>query len=138
MYLLTRDRQVRSQLSLLLRELGQKPEFYENANDLLEVLSVSESPSTCLIDIDVNLDPDMVERFKLVRAYSKLIGFVRYQAEAETRISEVSEIFELTIILPSHAERAKARLKAALRQTGLAAAGKRMNLNARANFPLKR
>ncbi|MGB0744132.1 MAG: hypothetical protein ACPGSB_06365, partial [Opitutales bacterium] len=124
-YIITKDRQVRSQLSLLLRDLGYKPEFQEDISTLLGELRTKEISTTCFIGADIDLDSSLIKSLSEIRPRNTLIGFEPFHADREPKAYDAPEIFATTIILPSHPERAKSRIKSALHQTNTSRAIKR-------------
>ena len=114
MHVLTANRTTRSQLALLLRDLGYTPTFHEDAKKLLGALS--ETPSDLLIDLSCELSEIELERLKAAQPTANLIGFQHY-SESNTGNEIKAQGYTALIILPSHAERAKARLKNAFRNS---------------------
>ncbi|TVP78170.1 MAG: hypothetical protein EA353_08915 [Puniceicoccaceae bacterium] len=136
MLILTRDRKARSQLSLLLRELGFRPVFHESLEGLLAAIQTQETSETCLIDIELELDLESMEQIRLAQAGEKIIGFECYRAGVEAKAEKVAALYSSVLILPTHAERAKLRLKHALNPIGQS--GSTNRLATRSPFPMKR
>ena len=114
MLVFTKDRKARSQLSLLLRDLGYGPQFYNDLDMFTQALGDEGAPNNCLVDIDVGLDSTEVEALCNSHGDKKVIGFECFRAGAEAKADKVSALYSSVVILPAHAERAKLRIKHAL------------------------
>jgi DNA-binding NtrC family response regulator len=114
MHVLTSNRTTRSQLALLLRELGFTPTFYENFSTLLD--ATTNKQGDLLIDLASDLSEIELARLKAARSTANLIGFQHY-SENDSSIQLKAKGYSTLIVLPSHAERAKARLKSAFRNS---------------------
>lgn len=114
MHVLTSNRTTRSQLALLLRELGYTPAFYEDFRTLLD--ATSSKQGDLLIDLASDLSEIELARLKAARSTANLIGFQHY-SENDSSAQLKAKGYTTLIVLPSHAERAKARLKSAFRNS---------------------
>ncbi|WPJ96435.1 hypothetical protein SH580_01805 [Coraliomargarita algicola] len=112
--MLTSNRTTRSQLALLLRELGFTPIFHEDFRALLSALS--GKPGDLLVDLSMDLSELELERLKAAQPKAIVIGFQHY-SESRTNAPLKTNGYTNLIVIPSHAERAKARLKSAFRNS---------------------
>ncbi|MGJ8653276.1 MAG: hypothetical protein ACSHX8_08380 [Opitutaceae bacterium] len=117
MHLLTTDRLTKSQLSLILRDLGHSPEFHNSFNELTKGLDANVGSSHILIDLRFELSVLELETLKSKYPTASHIGFERYDTSLETAKRIDASNFSTSIVIPSHSERAKMRLKNALRGT---------------------
>lgn len=136
MLILTKDRKARSQLSLLLRDLGYRPEFFESLDVLLSAIQTKDSPDTCLVDVDVGLDAAAVDRLRSAQGEEKIFAFECFRAWTESKASQVAGLYASVIVLPAHAERAKLRLKHVLNPSSFSVGPNR--LATRSPFPVRR
>lgn len=115
MHILTSDKLTKSQLSLLLRDLGHAPRFHSELSELFKVLEVSQPRASVLIDLQFELNDAGLELMQSKNQAHQLIGFERHDADSPTPIRIPANSFSTSIIIPTHSERAKLRLKNALR-----------------------
>lgn len=112
-YVLTKDRRAKSQLSLLLHDLGYPPRFVANQSELRESVSTSGEVKSLLLDIQHISDERELERLKQQHPKLRLIGFDLFERNRAGHANYPTAL-DSCIVIPSHAERAKARLKSAL------------------------
>lgn len=136
MLILTQDRKARSQLSLLLRDLGYRPQFHTELDGFLAGLADQETPDTCLVDVDMDLDAATVDQLRSAQGDEKVIGFECFRVGVEAKADKVSSLYSSVIILPAHAERAKLRLKHVLNPSSFSVGPNR--LATRSPFPVRR
>ena len=117
-YVLTQDRRAKSQLSLILRELGQKVTFCESIEQLAGTHDKQAHDGVILIDIHTTPRLENIERLREVFPECGLIGFESYSHAEGSQATKVAGLSH-TFILPTHAERAKARIKSALKTSTL-------------------
>jgi len=113
MHVLTTDRRAKSQLSLLLHDLGYPPKFVADLSELSESLSNSVDVKSILLDIQDATDELALEVLKQTQPKLRLIGFDLFERKLATQ-ADYPKALDSCIVIPSHAERAKARLKSAL------------------------
>ena len=136
MLILTKDPKARSQLSLLLRDLGYRPEFHGDFDTFSAGLADQETPGTCLVDVDMDLDSVAVDRLRRAQGDEKVIGFECFRVGVEAKAGKNSGPYSSIIILPAHAERAKLRLKHVLNPSSFSVGPNRMAT--RSPFPVRR
>ncbi|MFT5825955.1 MAG: DNA-binding NtrC family response regulator [Yoonia sp.] len=113
-HVLTQDRIAKSQLSFILRELGQDTTFYTEVDPLIDTDLPTLNSDAILIDLQVALPTDTLSQLKEAHPELRLIGFQNHSSvDAELHITKPEELNQF-FLLPAHAERAKARIKSAL------------------------
>ncbi len=116
---LTRERQVRGQLSILLRDLGYAPAFFNSLVDFeaaVEVAETAESRQPVLLDMGMPDAEDIIRRMKQEQPNTRIIAFARFESSARRGSALVKpERVDGFFVLPPHADRAKARILSALR-----------------------
>jgi hypothetical protein len=120
MNVLTTDNRAKSQLSILLRELGYAASFHNCAETLSGTLaeldaSVSER---VLIDLDAGIDHAALLQTLRSKGNVALTGFQIFKSSQNATLHPNAEYYPSTVILPAHAERAKSRLRTALGAPG--------------------
>ncbi|CAA6692839.1 MULTISPECIES: hypothetical protein [unclassified Lentimonas] len=114
-HVLTQDRIAKSQLSLILRELGQDTAFYTEVDSLIDGEFPTQNSDAMLIDLQVALPSETFNQLKAAHPDLRLIGFQNHASvDTESHI-EKPEGLNHFFLLPAHAERAKARIKSALK-----------------------
>ncbi len=113
MHVVTTDRRAKSQLSLLLHDLGYPPRFIATSEDLCKSLSSSMEVKSILLDIQDLTDEQVLTALKQQHANLRLIGFDLFERKRSGQ-TDYPKGLDSCIVIPSHAERAKARLKSAL------------------------
>lgn len=114
MDVITSNPTTRGQLSLLLRDLGQRPAFHSSLNELL-LNSNADTDAPMLIDFNAVAPEEDLKTLKENCASSKWIGFQIFSESSKFPEWIDKRLFTTVIVLPTHAERAKARLKSALK-----------------------
>lgn len=113
---LTDDRLVRGQLSVIIRDLGYQLNFHENGDALLSEISVdSMATSAVLIDVQFSSKETLNKVLSTLGSNVRKIGFQALNNGTQTTINSKPNAFDYFFLLPTNAERAKARLKTALR-----------------------
>lgn len=115
MLILTTGKRTKSQLSLLLRELGHQSEFHVEVKDLRASLQTVAENTPVLIDLLYDLSPLEVELLQSDFPKMRFIGFEQNEGTQKQETEIPASAFPVSIILPNHAERAKLRLKNTLR-----------------------
>ncbi|MGB0416580.1 MAG: hypothetical protein ACPGKS_07010 [Coraliomargarita sp.] len=127
-HVLTTDRRARSQLSLILHDLGEQPVFADSIAALADSLQSKNGATAALVDNTMAHDTAALQTLKTEHHELKIIGFESYQPGTTPARYPHSELLDSSILLPAHAERAKARLKNTLRQFRSAVAPTRTGL----------
>lgn len=114
--ILTDNRQVKGHISVLTRDLGYEPVFHETAATLLSQISVNTgtaATTAVLLDVDIATKEEMT---KAIQSVAPTVRKIAFQLIGQaTPIDTKPEGVDYFFLLPSNAERAKARLKTALR-----------------------
>lgn len=114
MNVLTIDSKARSQLSILLRELGYSARFHATVDELNTALKEDANGEVVLVDVTLDTDhAALVNSFASVIGV-RFIGFHCFSSTTEASMSGNSDAYKTSLFLPGHAERAKSRLKSAL------------------------
>jgi len=114
MDVLTSDPRAKSQLSILLRELGQTAVFHSSIESLKEsIKSANGRPSQGLLFVDLG---EEIDHAALVADLKKgepvrLIGLQFFSANKDAAIDLNAKHYDSSLVLPEHAGRAKSRLK---------------------------
>ena len=117
MHVLTSDHRAKNQLSLLLHDLGDPPRFFTNSQELCEALSSQATEvKTVLLDTADANDAALLNSLKSRFPGIRLVGFELYARAKEHAALKPSPALDSCILLPAHAERAKARLRGVIRQ----------------------
>lgn len=115
-HVLTTDRRARSQLSLLLHDLGEQPVFADSIESLRHGLDSKGGAKVVLLDNSIQPERSQVQALKSDHSTVKVIGFDNFQAGVTPEKYAHADLLEVSILLPVHVERAKTRLRNALRQ----------------------
>ncbi|HAV13801.1 MAG TPA: hypothetical protein DCX06_09990 [Opitutae bacterium] len=118
MHLLTSDRLTKSQLLLLLRELGYAPRFHSSVSEMEDALEGSDSNTLILIDLSTQISTSELDTLVKYKKQYRIIGFERLDTNSTSNLLIPAHTFETAIIIPSNGERAKLRLKNALKLGG--------------------
>lgn len=150
MEVLTSDRRARSQLSILLRELGHTAYFHETADRLKDSLNQSPEGRVVLVDLGMEFDHEaLVAKYGTIPGM-RFIGLQFFSSDQEAAVYLNAKHYRNIIVLPAHAERAKSRLRNVLtpkanhgtlvnrRATSFPAAGFAPKLKTRPSFSMKR
>lgn len=113
---LTAERHVRSALSLLLRDLGYAPAFFDSLDAYTGDSAAGESRQPVLLDLGLPDPEAVITGIKTARPDTCVIAFACFHGMAHggdppAKPERVDGFF----LLPSHADRAKARIVSALR-----------------------
>lgn len=113
---LTDDRLVRGQLSVLIRDLGYQLNFHDNGDALLSQISIDSNTTTAvLLDVQLSSKETLNKVLSTLGPNVRKIGFQALNNGNQTTIDSKPNGFDYFFLLPANAERAKARLKIALR-----------------------
>lgn len=113
MEVLTSDSRAKSQLSILLRELGYAASFHGDVGSLEAVLSANVPKQPVLIDLSEDIAHEALgERFD---SNISFIGFQFLTSAQGATVHANAKFYSTSVVLPTHAERAKARLKNTLK-----------------------
>lgn len=137
MRVLTMDRRARSQLSLLLHDLGYPPKFVTTTEELVTSLSAGVEQQSALLDVRSLQDEQQLTALKAQFPDIRLIGFDLFERTTEQAPS-YPKLLDTCIVLPTHGERAKARLKSALRAPSPTTAATKRSGNTRPPIAFKR
>lgn len=116
--ILTDNRFAKGQLSLLARDLGYEPIFHDSATSLLAKVSLTQSvasKSAVLIDIDLAAQDELEKVLSADTLGTHKIAFQIHDHASSKSIQAKPNGADYFFLLPSNAERAKTRLKNALR-----------------------
>jgi hypothetical protein len=114
--ILTRERHVKSQLSLLLRDLSYTPVFFESLASYVDEPSVAESRQPVLLDLALPDSEKIASGIKQVSPNTCVIGFVCFDPSTHAGEPPAKpESLDGFFLLPSRADRAKVRIISALR-----------------------
>ncbi|MGJ8639781.1 MAG: hypothetical protein ACSHYA_10335 [Opitutaceae bacterium] len=115
MHILTSDRLTKNQLSLLLRELGYAPTLHSDVASLRKALQECKPLTTILIDLLHEIPDDDLKAIQTFDEELNLIGFERFDKNTRDEDRIPATTFSTSLIIPSHTERAKFRLKNAVK-----------------------
>jgi DNA-binding NtrC family response regulator len=113
---LTQDRIAKSQLSLILRELGYEARFHADLATLALRTGNQPCADIILIDLQLNQQAHGIEMIKTAHSGARLIGFQHYSSiDSDLPVNKPAELSH-HFILPAHAQRAKARIQSTLKE----------------------
>jgi DNA-binding NtrC family response regulator len=95
--------------------LGYTAQFHEDPASLREALSDPSHSQSVLIDLSFEADHAALVEEVAVRSADALVGFQVIEAGASAKVSANAEHYSSNVVLPPHAERAKTRLRTALK-----------------------
>lgn len=115
-HVLTQDNHVRSQLSMLLLDLGFSPKFTDQPDTFKYSVTADSSAQNILIDVRIDLADTFLKSLKSANSGLNIIGFDVFDHSEKLIRKGHDETYDNCIVIPEHAQRAKTRLRNALRR----------------------
>ena len=128
MNILTSDPRSKSQLAILLRELGQSSVFHSSVDSLKDSIRTANGKSiegVLMVDLSEDVDHAVLVADLKEHYQGRLIGLQFFSSTKDAAINLNAKHYHSSLVLPEHAERAKSRLKYVLtsRSSGAAQLG---------------
>lgn len=111
MEVLTCDRRAKSQLSILLRELGYTASFHDTVGSLEDSLNQDSEARLVLVDLSVEFEHEALAAKYSAVPGMRFIGLQFFSSSQDAAIHLNAKHYRNNIVLPAHAERAKSRLR---------------------------
>ncbi|NQY32348.1 MAG: hypothetical protein HRT56_04180, partial [Coraliomargarita sp.] len=99
-----------------MHDLGEQPIFTDNLDELARALEAKGGSKTALLDNSAAHAPTDIKSLKAKYSDLKLVGFESFHPGQTPASPAYAELLDISILLPDHVERAKTRLRTALRQ----------------------
>lgn len=116
MHVLVTNRGARSQLSLLLHDLGCPPVFHSDVDELIARIRLDESSTMVLIQKHEGLAVGRLSELKALRPSLNLIGFELLDDASSSSGQSQLNVLTASFVLPAHPQRARTVLQATIRQ----------------------